>query len=747
MQTKKWICAILLLVVLICLTPESVMASPVEHGILTGRQEAQMTLQLAAADSNVTGPTLAPGNHERWIDRIGQLPDYAATFYSWLETNSESGGALIDPTQTTCIQGESGLYDTYVHRFHTINGSANFTFTGSNHETAAQNAILADLGDAHSVAIKYATAVYGAFDRDHPEVFWLSGSCLYGYDIPYDYTYSTLTGTGTVTYSVGLYFFLKSPDFDLRNPEYRSVQAITTAIGEQNAAVEKILSHCPEDNSYEQVRYLNKTLTEINAYNSAAVQENYDLMPKDAWKGISALTGNTGTEGPVCEGYARALMILCRELGIPCVLAEGQAKSTVNGPSGSHMWNYVQLEGSWYAVDTTWNDPPVSGREDTACTGSETEDWLLVGSNTVLLGMSFDTSHVLTNYTTVNSLSYTNGPVLSAEAYTRPPEIVIPTLTLKAPTLEFKNMICVVAFYTAENTEEVVEMGMITYTEKVDVIDINTAAHVIPGAEFDPATGRYFSSSQGIHAKYLADTVYLACYAKLTDGSYVYTKLAPYSPITYATNQLKNSANTQLKQLVAAMLNYGAEAQLYFGHNVENLANASMTAEQLALPESYRADMVQAVPAASAAKQGIFINNKGFSQRKPAVSFEGAFCINYFFTPAYAPVDGITLYYWNEADYSNADILTADNASGSFKLEGSGTEQYRGEIAGISAKNLSQAVYVTAVYSDGTTTWTSGVLGYSIGAYCGSLATKGGEIAALAEATAVYGYHAKQYFG
>ena len=93
------------------------------------------------------------------------------------------------------------------------------------------------------------------------------------------------------------------------------------------------------------------------------------------------------------------------------------------------------------------------------------------------------------------------------------------------------------------------------------------------------------------------------------------------------------------------------------------------------------------------------------------------------------------------------DILTTENASGSFKMEGSGTGEYRGDIVGISAKTLSEAVYVAAVYSDGTTTWTSGVLGYSIGAYCSSQATKGGTIADLAMATAVYGYHAKQYFG
>ena len=53
----------------------------------------------------------------------------------------------------------------------------------------------------------------------------------------------------------------------------------------------------------------------------------------------------------------------------------------------------------------------------------------------------------------------------------------------------------------------------------------------------------------------------------------------------------------------------------------------------------------------------------------------------------------------------------------------------------------------TATCTTGGTTWTSGVLGYSIGSYCVSQASKGGDIANLAMATAVYGYHAKQYFG
>ena len=326
------------------------------------------------------------------------------------------------------------------------------------------------------------------------------------------------------------------------------------------------------------------------------------------------------------------------------------------------------------------------------------------------------------------------------------PAVVKPTLKLKAPALEFKDMITVNAFFTAENIQDVVEMGMITYTEKVDVVDINTAAHVIPGATLDQSTGRYFASSQGIHAKYLGDTVYLSCYAKLTDGSYVYTTMASYSPVQYATNQLKNSTNTALKQLCAAMLNYGAAAQNYFGYNTDVLANSTLTAEQIALPEAYTSDMVQSAPAAPKDKQGMFANNKGFSVRKPAVSFEGAFSINYFFTPTYTPVNGITLYYWTEADYNAVDVLTVENATGAVTMTDEGA-QFRGDIEGVAAKDLAKGVYVAAVYSDGTTTWTSGVLGYSIGAYCSSQATGTGTMAELAKATAVYGYHAKAYFG
>ena len=400
-------------------------------------------------------------------------------------------------------------------------------------------------------------------------------------------------------------------------------------------------------------------------------------------------------------------------------------KLTAKFDSDSYVFLKTEGNGKWLMASEFC--------QDTTCTFVEG------GNEKMLVPGGVEISFTLTeNADGSVTVSYTAGSVEPS---------VKPTLKLKAPTLEFKDMITVNAFFTAENIEDVVEMGMITYSYKSDVVSVETAEHRIPGAAYIESSGRYLATSQGIHAKYLGDTVYLAVYAELKDGSFVYTILAPYSPVDYATNQIKNSTNMQLKQLCAAMLNYGAEAQLFFGHNTSALANASLTDEQKALPEAYRADMVAAVPAASAAKQGAFANNKGFAKRTPSISFEGAFCINYFFTPNYAPVDGITMYYWNEADYNAVDVLTTENASGSFKMDGTGASQYNGSIEGIAAKALSEAVYVAATYSDGTTTWTSGVLGYSIGSYCSSQASKGAAVSNLAMATAVYGYQAKQYFG
>jgi len=194
------------------------------------------------------------------------------------------------------------------------------------------------------------------------------------------------------------------------------------------------------------------------------------------------------------------------------------------------------------------------------------------------------------------------------------------------------------------------------------------------------------------------------------------------------------------------MLNYGAAAQNYFNYKTDNLVNADLTAEQKALVEDYRSDMITAVASPDAAKQGALALNGGYARRYPTVSFEGAFCINYYATPAAAPVGGITMYYWAQEDYEKAEVLTLDNATASIPMTGEGVGEYHAAVEGIAAKDLSRGVYVCFVYTSGSTTYYSGVLAYSIGAYCAAQAAGTGTGAALAQATAVYGYYANELF-
>ena len=199
---------------------------------------------------------------------------------------------------------------------------------------------------------------------------------------------------------------------------------------------------------------------------------------------------------------------------------------------------------------------------------------------------------------------------------------------------------------------------------------------------------------------------------------------------------------------MVAMLNYGATAQYYFGYKTDNYVNKDLTAEQKQLVTKYSASLVGSNTTVDSSKVGIFTNNSGFSKRSPAVSFEGAFCINYFFTPKYAPSNGnMKLYYWTQEAYESASVLKASNASGSIKMVDDGTGVYKAVVDGISAKDIDRTIYVAAGYTCNGVSYCTGVLPYSIGTYCVSKANSTGTVQILAKATAVYGYYAKQYFG
>lgn len=341
------------------------------------------------ADGNVT---LASGNHAEWIDRIDLSDDTdnaMKTLYANMEEWTDNDGVA-----DWMITAETAQYLVA-----TVSGTVTPAGGQSVADAVTEEAYV--IFDNYS---QYIWSVANAFDRDHPEVFWLGGT-----PVSAGWSYSPTTGA----YEVSIYMvFHKSTEdgvSDIRAESYRDVNVLKAAIAAMNTNANAILAGAEGLDTVGKIKYFNEKLTKINEYNTIVSSGLDDSnVNRDTWECVSALAGQTGEAGPVCEAYARAFKVLCDRSGIPCILEDGDA-------GGPHMWNAVQVEGNWYATDVTWNDP--TGGNSGAISGNENERWLLVGTETVINGNAFAVSHITQN-SPAGTLQFLNGPVLSTEKYT-----------------------------------------------------------------------------------------------------------------------------------------------------------------------------------------------------------------------------------------------------------------------------------------------------------------------------------------
>jgi hypothetical protein len=329
------------------------------------------------------------------------------------------------------------------------------------------------------------------------------------------------------------------------------------------------------------------------------------------------------------------------------------------------------------------------------------------------------------------------------------PDYVAPaSITLTSTSVSFEDEILYNLYFTGENLDSSAEnMGLIMWDQEPADATINGGGTILEGAVYDKTNDFYMVSSMGIASKYLADTKYLMVYARQADGSYVYSKVYPFSAKTYCLSRLEKSSNEKMKALCVALMNYGTEAQLYFGYKTDDLMNAGLDSYQ-SLVAAYETDMINPRGTVDSAKAGDFgVSSSGFTARSATMSADGNFSLNYYFTTAYA-ADRVTLYYWTAEDFSNAEVLTAENATGSKEMNAMDTQNlFWADYRGIAAKDIDKTVYVCGVYEVDGVTYSTGVIPYSIGYYCTKKAAAGGKMQAFAMATAVYCYYAKAYFG
>ena len=97
---------------------------------------------------------------------------------------------------------------------------------------------------------------------------------------------------------------------------------------------------------------------QIHDYICKNMDYGYPKGPFSAYYGFAVYDALITKMG-VCSDYAEAYKALCTKAGLECVYVTGDAN---NGSGyGGHAWNIVKIDGNWYHVDCTWDDPTNKG--------------------------------------------------------------------------------------------------------------------------------------------------------------------------------------------------------------------------------------------------------------------------------------------------------------------------------------------------------------------------------------------------
>ncbi|MET4562136.1 transglutaminase-like putative cysteine protease [Lysinibacillus parviboronicapiens] len=134
---------------------------------------------------------------------------------------------------------------------------------------------------------------------------------------------------------------------------YEYGKKVATIYGEQSYLMTPEQAAYVEMNVQEIVTTLNKSaksdvekVKAVNDYivSNTAYTDNTKASPHSAYTVLAE-------HGGVCQGYALLAHSMLQKLGIETQYIVGYV-----GQEG-HAWNLVKLNGQWYHLDTTWNDP------------------------------------------------------------------------------------------------------------------------------------------------------------------------------------------------------------------------------------------------------------------------------------------------------------------------------------------------------------------------------------------------------
>lgn len=199
-----------------------------------------------------------------------------------------------------------------------------------------------------------------AYIMDHPDLFYVD---LFG----------TSVSAGKMGDAYAAYLD-SSRALSLYTGSFNTAESVENAIATYEAKLGEIVSGAEASGggTVDKIAYVNRYISEHTEYSFGTEISDGKNVDTPAAAYISTSYGALVNGKAICGGFAKGFKAVMDRLEIPCVCVQGYAKSNSSSQYEAHMWNYVEVEGMWYAVDVTYN-----------ATGSQLDKYLLVGGETL----------------------------------------------------------------------------------------------------------------------------------------------------------------------------------------------------------------------------------------------------------------------------------------------------------------------------------------------------------------------------
>ncbi len=191
------------------------------------------------------------------------------------------------------------------------------------------------------------------------------------------------------------------------------------------------------------------------------------------------------------------------------------------------------------------------------------------------------------------TIVFKNSNFAEADEIIKTEEVVEPSLNIYKKNISYSSEIYVMYAVSYEGIDVTTNpVKMLFYNSVQDEYTTQTAAYIASskgGTIIDNETCQIFSSN-GLAAKQMTDDIYARAYVEV-EGQTIYSEVVKYSVLEYYYEiKEAGTVSANILNLLEAMVNYGAAAQINFNYNTEKLANATyykVNVENTVLPDGF----------------------------------------------------------------------------------------------------------------------------------------------------------------